>query len=444
MDTKEIAERTLGMCKKAGAQNAEVAVSHSKNVSVSAQDNEIHVATSDKGSWLGVRVINSHSQGFSCVNSFEDSKVQMAIEEAMAIAKSSPPDDSNVLPDPGETISIGDLHNQSLAEMGLDKVVGYAKQMLLECKTYDSRISVDMAKFNLASTVSTLANTKGINLSQERTGIFYFVYGMAKEGETVSSMDGAFGATTDPQKINVSEVARKFSKNVIESLGAKSGKSFEGPVILFGDALSELILSTVLWSCNANSIQMGESRFAGMQGKQVASEKLSILDDGRRPGRFESTNFDREGIAPKIMWPIKNGIFTEPFHNARTAARDKTISNGHAAGSPSSTPSVSTTNIIVETGKTTLEELIADTKLGLLVKRYSGNFDPSSGDFSGVIKGGYLIENGKITTPLLGTMIAGNVFEMIKNISGISSDVEDLITTITPSIRFEGIKVTSQ
>jgi len=181
-----------------------------------------------------------------------------------------------------------------------------------------------------------------------------------------------------------------------------------------------------------------------MQGKQVASEKLSILDDGRRPGRFESTNFDREGIAPKIMWPIKNGIFTEPFHNARTAARDKTISNGHAAGSPSSTPSVSTTNIIVETGKTTLEELIADTKLGLLVKRYSGNIDPSSGDFSGVVKGGYLIENGKITTPLLGTMIAGNVFEMIKNISGISSDVEDLISVITPSIRFEGIKVTSQ
>jgi hypothetical protein len=65
--------------------------------------------------------------------------------------------------------------------------------------------------------------------------------------------------------------------------------------------------------------------------------------------------------------------------------------------------------VIVKPGDTTLEEIIQDTKLGILVGRFSGNIDPSSGDFSGSVKGGYLIENGKKTQPLLGTMIAGNI-----------------------------------
>ncbi|MEZ4812444.1 MAG: metallopeptidase TldD-related protein, partial [Caldisericia bacterium] len=86
----------------------------------------------------------------------------------------------------------------------------------------------------------------------------------------------------------------------------------------------------------------------------------------------------------------------------------------------------------------------ADTKLGILVGRYSGDIDPSSGDFSGSVKGGYLIENGRKTQPLLGTMIAGNIYDCIQNISAISSDTVSLIDVFIPSIRLEGVTVSSK
>ena len=128
----------------------------------------------------------------------------------------------------------------------------------------------------------------------------------------------------------------------------------------------------------------------------------------------------------------------------RSAARDKTVSNGHAAGPANSSPSSGPTTLFVTPGKDSLENLIADTKKGLLIKRFSGNVDPQSGDFSGIVKGGYMIENGKITTPLLGTMIAGNLYKCLENISGISSDIEDLISFVTPAIRTEGVAITSE
>jgi PmbA protein len=107
-------------------------------------------------------------------------------------------------------------------------------------------------------------------------------------------------------------------------------------------------------------------------------------------------------------------------------------------------PGCGPSTVFVKPGDDSLENLIRDTKQGILIKRFSGNVDHQSGDFSGIVKGGYLIENGKLTTPLLGTMIAGNLFQCINNISGITSDTEDLINIVAPAIRVEGVTVTSE
>ncbi len=429
---------------KNSVTDAEIMMSETKTISIELQDNSIHVATEDYSEWTGIRAFKGHSLGFSAVNSLNENRISGAIDEAVRIAGVAPPDKSNVLPEPVVIPWVKGMYDKDLAGMTLDESITIAKSIVDTCKNYDKRVSIDAGSFQIMVSNIAITSSKGIEVSTRQSFAFYDIMGMARDGDVVSSFDIEYGGTRKKHEIDVVSSAKRLSKKVIASLGAKSGKSFKGQVILHGDAASDLLISMLLWSTYAENIQMGSSRFAGKLGKKIASSKLTIKDWGRAPGMVGSYPFDREGIPPKRLFPIHNGIFQEPYHNAKSASRDGLVSNGHAGGSASTTPRIESSNVIVKPGEATLEEIIQDTKLGILVGRFSGNVDPSSGDFSGSVKGGYLIENGKKTQPLLGTMIAGNIFDSIKNISAISSDTISLVTKIVPSVRFEGITVSSQ
>ncbi len=424
--------------------SAEIIMTDRKTISIELQDNSVHVATEDTSEWTGIRAFKGNSLGFSAVNSLKEDRINGAIEEAVKIASVAPPDKSNVLPEPEVIPWVKGMYDKELASMSLDESIGIAKKIIETCKNYDKRVSLDSGSFQVIVSNVAIASSTGIEASTRQSFAFYDIMGMARDGDVVSSFDIEYGGTRKISEIDVETSAKRLSEKVVSSLGAKSGKSFTGQVILQGDAANELLLSPLLWSSYAENIQLGSSRFKGKLGKRVASSKLTIKDWGRAPGLVASYPFDREGIPPKRLFPIHNGIFTDVFHNAKSAARDGSVSNGHAGGSGSSTPNITTSNVFVKPGNATLDDIIADTKLGILVGRYSGDIDPSSGDFSGSVKGGYLIENGRKTQPLLGTMIAGNIYDCIQNISAISSDTVSLIDVFMPSIRLEGVTVSSK
>lgn len=438
------ARRALESANNRNISSAEVMMSEQRRVSVEVQDNSIHVATEDYSEWMGIRTFKDHSLGFSAVNSLNPDRIESSIDEAVSIAGISPADESNILPEPQVIPWVKGLYDKELASISLNDSIGYGKAMLEACHNYDKRVSIDAASFIMTITNTAIASSTGIETSCRKSIVEYYLMGMARDGEEVSSFDIEYGATRNKSDIDVIKSANNLSERVIKSLGAKSGKSFKGQVILHGDAVMQMLLYPLLWSTSAENIQMGSSRFVGKRGKSVASFQLSIKDWGRSPGQPGSYPFDREGLPPKRIFPIRRGKFIEPYYNAKSAFRDKTISNGHAGGGASSTPGIESSNVIIKSGKESLDDIISDTKEGIIVGRFSGNVDPTSGDFSGAVKGGYLIENGKRTQPLLGTMIAGNIYEAIKNISGVSSETVQIGDCILPSFRLEGISVSSK
>jgi PmbA protein len=441
MKIHDMALQTVEDVSKKHKADVEVCVASNSEIKVTIQNNRLHVASSDTSTWAGVRVFSNKSVGFSSVNNLD--QLPKASEEAIAIAKSSPKDDANVLPDPTDLPSVSGLYDARIANLDISDAMNFASKILENAVTIDKRLAME-GELSISVGKSAIASSKGVSSESKGTGIMYFLMGQAVDGPVVGSFDYNVHATTNLDTLDLINIPEKLAKGLLDSLGAKKGNSFKGSVIFFGDALQEVLLSPLVYSMTADSIQLGASALVGKQGKQVASKELTIKDWGRAPGRVGSGRFDREGVSPKTIYPVKNGVFTDMFYNARSAARDKTISNGHASGSANMSPSSGPTTLYVTAGKDSLDNLIKDTKKGILIKRFSGNVDPQSGDFSGIVKGGYLIENGKITTPLLGTMIAGNLFSCLTNISGITSDVEDLISFVTPSIRVEGVSVTSE
>lgn len=139
---------------------------------------------------------------------------------------------------------------------------------------------------------------------------------------------------------------------------------------------------------------------------------------------------------------IDDGILRTYLYNSYTARKEGRSSTGHASGGARTVPGIGPTNLLVKPGQRSKEELISDVKRGILVTRFSGFPEPVSGELSGVVKGGFLIEDGKLTRPLIETMISGNLFELLAKISGLSRETERISTLVAPHIRIEDVSIT--
>ena len=287
-----------------------------------------------------------------------------------------------------------------------------------------------------------MVSSRGIREEEQGTHFLYCIEGMARDGEEISSRHYRSNSTRLVDEIDVQRIALEFAKSVVASLGAKKGESFKGTVILSPNAVAELMMGTIIHSINANNVQKGMSRWTGKLEERVASSMFTIEDSGLLGGGAGSYSFDREGLPPIPLKIIEEGCLRTYLYNTYTARKEGRRSTGHASGGARTVPSIGPTNLIVKAGDKSKDELISEIKEGVLVTRFSGIPDPVSGDFSGVVKGGFLIKDGEITRPLIETLIAGNLFELLPRISGISRETERIESLVTPYIRIEDVSVT--
>jgi PmbA protein len=194
---------------------------------------------------------------------------------------------------------------------------------------------------------------------------------------------------------------------------------------------------------NSDAVQKKSSHFAGKIGKKVSGELLTVEDDGTDVRGLGASSFDREGVPHKRIVVIEKGVLKKFLYNTYTAKKDGVRSTGNAGGSPTSPPSVSTTNFIIRPGTVGVNSMISEMKKGILISRFSGNVNPVNGDFSGVVKGGRLVQNGSIAHPVRELMVAGNIFEALKSLIAISKEHKVIFDSILPYMRFENISFTA-
>ncbi|MEN6368487.1 MAG: metallopeptidase TldD-related protein, partial [Thermotogota bacterium] len=227
-------------------------------------------------------------------------------------------------------------------------------------------------------------------------------------------------------------------------LGAEPcGSSFRGPIVLSPQAVEPLLVDLILYHVNARNVLRRQSRWGDYLGRKVTASSLTLVDDGRRPGGVAASSFDREGTPHAAVTILERGVLASLLHNAYSAAALVQRNTAHAAGSAQTVPAIGPTNLAILPGLTSKNDLISGIRQGLLVTRFSGNVDPVSGDFSGVAKGAQRIENGHVQRPVSGTLIAGNVFECLETLSGISQEQETIVNLTLPYVRIEGVSVTA-
>jgi PmbA protein len=171
---------------------------------------------------------------------------------------------------------------------------------------------------------------------------------------------------------------------------------------------------------------------------------LTVEDDATNVEGLNASSFDREGVPHRRNIVIEKGVLKKFLYSTYTARKDGVRSTGNASGSTSSPPSVSTTNFLIKPSKATkFDTLVSEITHGVMISRFSGNVNPVNGEFSGVVKGGRLVKNGTIQHAVKEVMVAGNVFEALGQLNGISKERKVIYDSVLPYMRFDGVSFTA-
>ena len=429
-----------------GASDAEAYGATNNESEVFIENNDVKQAKSQRTSSIGIRVVLDGSIGFYSTNDLAKSRIRDAAATAIKVAHASPKDRHNVFPakSRSKSKSLRGIYDRNADSFQTLDAARMAAEMLKSAKSYDSRVSVDSGNFTAEVATHALANSNGIELKEKASVFSWSIMGMAIEDTEISSFDYQVGGSHHIKDIDVCNTATEFAQTVVKSLGTrKIEESFKGEMLLTPMAANEMIEEVIAHAINSDAVQKKSSHFAGKIGKRVASDLLTIEDDATNVEGLNASSFDREGVFHRRNTVIEKGVLKKFLYNTHTASKDGVRSTGNAGGSTSSPPTVSTTNFLVKPMRSSLDTLVSEIDKGIIISRFSGNVNPVNGDFSGVVKGGRLVMKGTINHAVKEVMVAGNVFEALRRLNGISRERKAIYGSILPYMRFDGISFTS-
>lgn len=447
----ELCQETLESTQQHGANEAEVYGESVRTITVMIEKSDLQISRAQQETTIGVRALVGKRIGFSSTNDL--SALDETSRDAVILAKASPADEKNILPLVADIRYVDGIYDPKAESFTIEQAIEYAVQILDLARGIDRRLILGDGMFSVEISERALVNSHGDishgdvshgSVLHEKGSLFnYFALATARDGDKVSNMDYQFDASHTVAGIDIEPITRRACENALGSLGAEKGESFNGTVLLSPNAVQGILAGLILFQTNAKNVLRGMSRWGTQIGEPVAAPILSIVDDGLLPAGLATASFDREGVAHRRFNLIQEGSLIALMHNSYSANAMGKESTGHASGSARSIPGIGPTNFEILAGEATKDELIGDIKQGLLVTRFSGRADPISGDFSGVAKGAYLIKNGKLDRPVTGTLVSGNAFQALKDLSGVSQERERVFNFTLPYLRLEGISVTA-
>jgi PmbA protein len=216
------------------------------------------------------------------------------------------------------------------------------------------------------------------------------------------------------------------------------------PVLFAAQALPNLLMGVEM-GVNGKNVQKGSSPLCGRLDEQLMDRRITIVDDATLPYGVASYPFDGEGVPSRRTVLIEKGVLRGYLYDLQTAGLMKTASTGHGDRGFDSLPSPTASNLLVEKGDKTLEQMVAEISQGLIVYSVLGGGQSNllAGDFSLNADLAYKIDGGEIIGRVKDTMISGNIYEACREITAIGQDQRQVDNYMLPAIAFTGLDVSS-
>lgn len=432
---------------QAGADEAEAAAAWGRSLTTGLENGEVHSVQTDQETSIGLRVFVGGRLGFVTTNDVSPRELQTVAAEAVAQARAMPSDPLNELPLPHTLTAVADLEDPAVAQLDASYTTRMAQEMAERVQARDSRIRIDSGSVDASVSCDAIVSSRGVRASSRDTFLSSSLFGMAVDGDDVASFDydGEVSRSLAGFEKGIDAATDRFCDKCLAGLAAGPGRSYRGAVVLSPEAVGELLLPILLTAISADSVRKGRSPLAEKLGQSVAASMLTLHEDGTVAGGPASASFDREGLPVCRKTLIDAGqlqTFLYNHYEAR-AAGGGAQSTGNASGSVSSLPGIAPSYLEIAAGQSSDEEMTDGPEALLWVGRFSGSSESVTGEFSGVVKGSFLVDaNGR--RPVREVLIAGNVFEMLGQITAVSKNRRLLSgRALLPSVRIEGLSVTA-
>ena len=442
----DIANHAVNKAIKLGASQAEAYVSSTRSFSIDVENNSIKSANERRDSGCGVRAVVGKQIGFAYVTTIDESDIIAAAEQAVKLAKASVEDpEFESLPSfDGNYPTIKGLLDNKIKTISSEDAAALIVRCVDSTLEYSKKYKVATeAQLSANYGQRALANSLGIHVSSESTSVFIFSYPTIKaENDQTSSYDFQISRSLDD--IKPEDIGKNAATSTIENLGGKSIEGGDLPVIITPIAASTILGNGFGNAVNAEEIQYGRSYISDAFGEQIASKALHIVDDAVLESGIGSRPFDAEGYRSQKTEVISNGVLKSLLHNSYTANKDNVDNTGNASRPGySGIPSISSSNLVIQPGKSSLDDLIEEVGTGVLCRNTGDRPNMTTGDLSAMVSEGHYFENGEIKHPLKSTLIGINMRDLLKRVTLVGSDSKVTPSTISPSIVIESAKITS-
>ncbi|KNF08125.1 TldD/PmbA family protein [Gottschalkia purinilytica] len=446
MEKKKLAEILFEKGKRLGFEDMEVFIKSTTNFDLKIFKKEIDKYSISNQEGLSFRGIYNGKMGYSYTEKVDETSIDILVEEAINNAKVIDSDDEEIIYEGSEEYKEVCTYNKDLENISKEEKIQFALKLEEEALNLDDRVeTVNHCSFGETSEYSLIMNTKGLELENKSNMALAYVSVKVKDGDDIKTA-GKHIISNDFSKFDAKKLAKEAVNEAISLLSAESIKSGEYQTILRND-VSASILEAFTSIFSAESVQKGLSLLKDKLNEKVSSSLITIIDDPFMEEGISSTGFDGEGVATKYKKLIDKGVLKTFLHSLKTAKKDGVESTGNGFKGYKSSVVISPTNMYIEKGKSSFEDMLKGVKEGILIIDVQGlhsGLNTVSGDFS-LSAQGYLIENGEITRPINQITIAGNYFEVLNDVDEVSNDLDFILPSGgyigSPSLKIKRLSV---
>lgn len=431
MNRREIAQYCLDALKKSGADKAQCSVTETAKHELNIDAGAMSLFRTTFNTIVSLLVIKDGKKGTIAINKVDKDALNAAVKDVMEFAQSSNLDEANDIADVkvSKQFSAGDTEPQ------LDKMYDRFQEFLAYNKATYPLTNLEQSIFDFIKTEEVFMNSNGVDFTVT-DGIYSFsAMFTSKDGEKMSSFNGT-GASHRTLDLPLKDwgATDRLLKESAEQISTKSvGEKFVGDVIITPFALGDFIGALAGIALGDMSLIKKTSPYMDKLNQKVASDVFSLHS---RPVSGEIENgyyYTGDGFEAKNMTIIDKGILKThilSLYGAKKTGRARSLNVGGA--------------FVVDPGHESFESLVKSVKRGIILGRFSGGNPNENGDFSGVAKNSYYVENGKIQYPISETMIAGNIIQLMQNIRAVSSERVNFGSDIAPWVVAEGITISGK
>jgi PmbA protein len=450
LDLESLAADVVALAMKAGASDAEAAVREGDEFSVNVRLGQVETLKDSGSRGLGLRVFLGKRSASSSTSDLTAEGIRQLVDGALELAKVTEEDPFSGLAESNEFGSLpGDLrlYGEDVYSLPGTERIEWARRAEAAALGADPRITnSDGGSFQAATGRKALANSRGFHGGYRSSYAGVSASPMATDADGSKQSDYWWSSARLLADLESPEsIGKEAARRTLRRLGARRVPTQRVPIV-FAPEVAGSLLGSLFEAASGDAIWRGASFLAGRLGEQIASANLTLIDDNTMllptgMGGFGTSPFDGEGLPSLRTVVVENGVLRNYLLNTYTARKLGMKSTHNASRGLAGTPGIGCGNLYLEPETQTPEQIIAELPAGLYVTSLMGfGVNVVTGDYSRGATGLW-IENGALTHAVEEVTIAGNLAEMLKNVTAIGSDLVFRGAIASPTLRVDGMTI---